>query len=650
MSNLAKALLFVFLTSMVPFKGPVMAQDQDRPLTTRSKKAQKAYENALELYAMREYSGARRDLLNALDADPGFIEAYLVLGDVYSALKMPDNAIQSYRSAIAIDPAFFPNAMFLLAELEYNTGSYSDALDHYTAYLEMKGIPKEKKIKTQQRISCCEFAIRAIANPVPFNPVNLSDKVNTADDEYVNAITADDQLVFFTRNLTKAEPSSGRMRREEDFYRSEKKDGTWSLARPLGPPINTDGNEGALYISPDGMNLYFAGCDRTDGLGSCDLYHAVRQGNTWTVPVNMGKPVNSAKWETQPSVTPDGKTLYFTSNRPGSVGGSDIWVSRREQSGRWGLPQNLGEVINTPEDEMNPFIHPDGKTLYFASKGGVGMGGFDLYVARMSDDSTWQTPVNLGYPINGNTDEIALIVNAAGDLAYFSSDKLGGNGKNDIYYFELYKEARPSAVSYIKGKVYDADTREPLQAGFSLVDLQSGETTVVSVSDPVSGEFLVTLPVGKDYALQVKRDGYLFFSDHVALKDQYTAGDPFLKDVPLQPVRAGKIVAMNNIFFETDRSDLKPESHIELNSLLELLRNNPGVKIEIRGHTDNTGSEEHNLALSTARAKVVYDYLVSKGINAERLVYKGFGETSPLAGNDTERGRQLNRRTEFRVL
>ena len=364
----------------------------------------------------------------------------------------------------------------------------------------------------------------------------------------------------------------------------------------------------------------------------------------------MGIRVNSSAWDSQPSISSDGKTLYFASSRSGGKGNMDIWKSTRDDNGIWTAPVNLGDSINTGRDEQSPFIHPDGKTLYFCSSGHPGMGSYDIFYSRMDDNGNWSTATNIGYPINSSDADGFLFVNAIGNKAYFSSEKFGGKGGLDIYSFDLYEAARPTAVTYMKGTVYDSKTKKRLQAKFELVDLSNSKTVAQSESDPLTGEFLVSLPSDRNYALNVSRDGYLFYSENFELKGDHSQLKPFMKDVYLQPIEAGSIVILKNIFFDFDKFDLKPESLIELNRLLDLLKKNPALKIEIGGHTDNKGTAEYNQKLSESRSRSVFDFLVNKGIDKSRLSYKGYGLTKPIDTNDTDEGRANNRRTEFKVV
>jgi outer membrane protein OmpA-like peptidoglycan-associated protein len=320
-----------------------------------------------------------------------------------------------------------------------------------------------------------------------------------------------------------------------------------------------------------------------------------------------------------------------------------------QPDGSWSIPENLGDSVNTKFEEMAPFIHPDNQTLYFASRGHPGLGGLDLYQTKKDSSGRWKTPVNLGYPLNTCADEITLLVNTKGDLAYISSDKLGGKGRQDIYSFVLYPAVRPIPCTYFKGKVFDAQTRRKLEARFILTDLNKQQVVAESFSDPSTGEFLLVLPTDRNYALNVSCKGYLFYSEHFALSGIHSIDRPFLKDIPLKPIRIGESVILKNIFFDTDRYELKPTSISELTKLLELLQKNPNLKVEISGHTDNQGSAEYNIVLSQNRARAVFDYLTSNGISPSRLTFSGYGLSRPIDSNDTPEGRANNRRTEFRV-
>lgn len=642
MISLRIFLLFSILCTFLP----VSAQKQ---LSTKSVKATSYYQQAIAKAGIRDFDKAIFLLQEAIKEDPNFIEAIITLGEVYGDNMQDSLAIATLKESIALNPNFFPGTYSNLANLEFNNGLYDDALAHIKAYFTFP--VTNPKFRTEAEIlqKNCEFAVNAIKHPVPFSPKNLGPDINSKYDEYWPSLSADAQTMVFTVKLPiDTNNTESYANRQEDFYFSNFEDGRWTKAEPVGAPLNTPGNEGAQTISGDGKLMIFTGCNRRDGYGNCDLYFSKKEGDRWTVPQNMGRPINTSAKETQPSLSPDGKTIYFASNRAGTKGGLDIWKTTLGDDGFWGEPVNLGDSINTPYDDQSPFIHPDNQTLYFSSKGWTGMGGYDLFVSRRKGDTSWTQAMNLGYPINTNYNEVGMIVDARGSTAYYSSNRLGGQGGDDIYSFDLYKEARPTPVSYMKGKVFDAETLLPLNARFELIDLGSAKTIMDAWSNN-DGSFLICIPEGKDYALNVNKKGYLFYSDNFTM----THGDfsqPFLKDVPLKPIKAGETVVMRNIFFDHDSYKLKDESRIELERLAKLLRENPAIQIEISGHTDNTGNADYNLKLSENRAKAVAEFLVRLGIEPVRLISKGYGQTLPVASNDTDEGRAQNRRTEFKVI
>jgi outer membrane protein OmpA-like peptidoglycan-associated protein/tetratricopeptide (TPR) repeat protein len=621
-----------------------------------SKKATKLYESGKLYYESSNDDLAIADLEKALKEDSKYIDVYLLLGYIYSDKGRNADAINAFNQVMELDPINYQVINFTLGRLNFFLGKYEDAKKAYEYYLKYPRANPENAIIAKRDIASCDFALKAIKNPVPFNPKNLGEGVNTDLDEYFPCVTADDQTILFTRLLKDPQAYGGR---QEDFYISKKENGIWQKALNLGAPINTKNNEGAPTISPDGQQIIFVACQGIEGYGvgrkgygSCDLFWSRKKGNNWSAPVNLMDPVNSRNWETQPSISADGKTLYFVRGivtREG-IKEQDIYTSVKSDDGTWGLPVKLSNKINTPGREESVFIHPDGNTLYFSSDGHIGMGGLDIYVSKKDEKGEWGIPVNLGYPINTHNDENSLLVSADGKLAYFASDREGGFGGLDLYSFDLPEQVRPDLVSYMKGKVYDAENKNPLEANFQLIDLATGKIIVEALSNPGNGEFLVCLPANKNYALNVSKNGYLFYSENFSLKEGGSNMQPVKKDVPLSPIKEGEKVVLKNVFFETAKFDLKEESKIELDKLVAFLQKNPTLKIEISGHTDNQGDKKSNLTLSENRSKSVSAYLISKGVASERLFSKGYGDTMPVADNATPEGRSLNRRTEFKIL
>jgi len=634
--------LFFVFTLFISLNINLFAQ---QPAKTR---ADKQFGKAVQLYNRHDFANALRLLDDLLRDEPTYAEAWLLKGDMYNDMEEFPNAISSYKKAIEVDSAFFPPAYYILANLYFDTEKYSEAKESYLRYLAFKPKIQAELKRTSENLLLCDFRLQMMKNPVPFNPVNIGPNVNSSGYEYINAVSLDESQLYFTRKG--ADPRS-----DESFYRSisaRSANGqlNWSPAIEIGAPINTPGNEGALCVSPDGMTIIITCCSRGDSYGSCDLYSSRKVGNNWSEPVNLGPDVNTTAWESQPCLAADGRTLFFVSTRRGSKGGSDIYKTIQQSDGYWSTPINLGDSINTAVDEMAPFIHPDGRTLYFSSRGHMGMGGADLFVSRIDKNGNWLKPENIGYPVNTNRDEINLIINALGTEAMISAEREKGFGNIDIYRFELPVESRPESISYVHGKVYDKNTLLPLSAAFELIDMQNNTVVVNSSSDAVTGEFVMSLPVDKSYALNVSCKGYLFYSMNFSLSDGHDLTNPVKLDIPMQPVAVGEKVVLHNIFFDTDKFDLLPDSKAELTKLIAFLSKNTTMHIEIGGHTDTEGSEIHNMTLSQNRAKAVFDYLTSNGVGAEKLSYKGYGESMPIADNDTPEGRAKNRRTEFKVI
>ena len=632
------------------------AQPLGYELSTKSKKAAKLYEAATKAFDSYDYEGTISKLNKAVDVDPRFYEAYLLMGEVYVEKKQTNKAIEAFKKTISISPDCFPPIYLNLGNLEFNLGEYQDAKKYLNKYLKYRRNPEGLIEKAEFRIRCCDFALNAIKNPVAFKPINLGANINTKFREYFPCMTVDDNTLLFTRQI---DDMSAQGKTQEDFFISKKKNGKWSESKNLGPPVNTILNEGAPTLSPDGNMIIFAACElygdygkNRKGYGSCDLFLTYRNGRFWSKPQNLGYSVNTNQWETQPSLSSDGRTLYFirgTITKEG-INNHDIYVTKYIDKGIWTNPRKLSNKINTPRVEESVFIHPDGRTLYFSSDGHPGMGGLDIFVSRMDENGEWQEPVNLGYPINTLKNENSLLVSGDGNIAIIASDREGGYGLLDLYYFNLPEQYKPIPLTYMKGVVYDKETNKKLRAKFELIELKTGKIIVESFSDPVGGDFLVSIPSDRDYALNVAKDGYLFYSDNFSMKGEYSDLKPYLKDIPLQPVKIGETVVLKNIFFDTDKYVLKPESKVELDKLVALLKNNPSMKIIIGGHTDNVGSVEDNLILSDNRAKAVYNNLVKHGIKAERLRWKGYGETKPIKTNKTPEGRAINRRTDFVVF
>ncbi|MDY0102571.1 MAG: OmpA family protein [Lentimicrobium sp.] len=629
-----RLLFLMFL--LMPFM--LLAQKQSEGRET------KHHLKALQYYKASAFDEALLELEKAIKINPEHIESWLLQGDIYSIRREDSLAINSYSEAISINEGFFPPALYILANLQFNEMCYAESIANYEKYLTYPNVKSAESERAKKNISLALFRIEAMQNPVPFEPVNLGKDVNTAGYEFINYLSADGENLFFTRRTPK-----GPQKDEEFYFATRYMDTLWGNVKSLGAPVNTPGDEGALCLSPDGQLLFFAACNRPDSYGSCDLYVSTRMGDVWGDPQNLGPMVNSAQWDSQPTFSPDGRTLFFVSNRPGGYGSSDIWFTQKDGK-IWTNPQNAGAVINTSEAERGPFIHPDGQTLYFSSKGHPGMGEGDIFMSRLNSEGEWSKPENIGFPVNTKADEVNLVVDLQGRFAYISSSMDGSNGLTDIYSFCLPEHVKPLLVTYLKGMVYDSISEKKLGADFILTDLVSGKEVIKSSSNTTTGEFLVTIPAHRNYALTIEKNGYLFYSAHLFIDQEAGIENPYLRDFLLKPIIKDEVTILRNVFFETDSSRLLPESKAELDKLYNFMVKNHEVSIEISGHTDNTGAIAYNMELSKKRAESVYKYLIDKGINPVKLTFKGYGDSNPVATNMTTEGKAANRRTEFRIV
>jgi outer membrane protein OmpA-like peptidoglycan-associated protein len=625
---------------------------------TEDKKASNFYEEARQHKRFGRIEQAEIYFQKALERDPEYLDALFELSDMYMNMGKTADAKKHIEAIVEKNERYAPSLIVTLAMMAQMEDDFQKALGYYEQYMTIAPPESNNYLAAKRGAANCEFAMWAMEHPVPFEPINLGPGVNSENDDYFPAMTADQELLIYTREFYAPINPISPDGKDEDFFFSERQeDGSWGQAYNPGRPINSSWREGAPTISPDGKYVIFTICDLygqygqgKEGFGSCDLFVSVRTGKSWSNPVNMGRTINSKNWESQPSFASDGKTLYFVRGRYSRDHErfDDIYYSELI-NGKWSQAQALPPNINSTEDEESVFIHPDNKTLYFSSRGHVGLGNMDIFMSRKNDDGTWSDPVNLGYPINTPEHENSFFVSADGEYAIIASNREGGYGKLDLYSFELPDALKPNPVTYLQGKIKDAATGKPLEAFFTLIDLSSGDTIAQASSDRENGSYLVVLPSSENYALMADKKGYLFHSENFEL-DLATNKSHYTKNIDLQPIEAGRSVVLKNVFFDTDKFDLKPASKTELNKLANLLEANPEVKIEIAGHTDNQGNAAANQVLSENRAKAVYQYLIDHGISVTRLMYKGYGQSKPIATNDTEEGRAQNRRTEFRVL
>ncbi|WP_299218685.1 OmpA family protein [uncultured Aquimarina sp.] len=470
----------------------------------------------------------------------------------------------------------------------------------------------------------------------------LMKSLNSSNDDYFPMVNPSATKLYFTSKRGSRFGNPGK----EDLYTVNLYEGGIGEAQLLPDPLNSINNEGSSTFTGDGQMLVFTRCDSPDGIGGCDLYTSSLYGETWETPRNMGVTINSLKWDSQPSVSADGSKLIFSSQRKGGYGGADLYISFKNESGEWSVPENLGDRINTSSEDKSPFLAPDGRTLYFSSSGHGGYGKTDMF-KTVYIDGQWSQPINMGNVINTLYDDLYFTTSASGDYAFFASEKPGGVGGLDIYQIGLPPDMKPTATTIVTGTVWD-QFQKPITANIIIQDLSTGDYIANTLSNSKTGQYMVILPAGRSYSMTASAEGRFFNSQNFRLDDQLKYKE-VNRNITLEEIKVGAKARLNNIFFDTGKSNLTIESRLDLNRIVKMMKDSPTMIVEIGGHTDNVGEESLNMSLSFKRAQSVKHYLVQAGISADRLNAKGYGENEPFTTNLTEEGKALNRRTEFLI-
>jgi outer membrane protein OmpA-like peptidoglycan-associated protein len=617
-------------------------------LSTKSKKAIELYTMADNYRVRRQFTEAIRLLNDAIEKDRNFVEAYHRLGLTYFAMNQYKNAIANYEKGLSLTSDLRKQKVFWydMGEPYLLAGEYEKAMKVTSAFINNETQSKTRIDRATRVFRSAEFALSNQVADSTFNLRPLNDTVNRFVLQYFPVLTADQTQLIFTRR-----EGNGPNDDEDLVVSSKSEQGRWNAPVSISPNINTRLNEGTCTISADGRKLIFTSCTGRDGIGSCDLYETIKIGNDWTVPKNLGRNVNSIEWESQPSLSADGRKLYFVSDRRTGLGQRDIWVSTLDDKGQWTKALNVGKPVNSPYDEMSPFIHANNRTLFFASNGLPGFGGYDIFFTE-KDSSTWTPPKNIGGPINDHQDQYSLFITADGLKGYYSHEETleSGLSKSKIIEASIPMENQLKYRSnYVKGIIRDKLTKEPLSAKIELVNIATNAVESLVGSDAVSGEYLMVLTQGAEYALYVNKTAYLFKSYYFNYSE-VTDFEPIIINIDLDKADIGSLAVLNNIFFEFNQYELMEKSVPELRKVIRFLTENPALRVEISGYTDNAGSLEYNLKLSDNRALSVYNYLISNGIDKKRLNHKGYGPNRPVYPNTTEEGRQLNRRIEFKII
>jgi len=630
---------------------------QQVPASITDSKARSLYEKAQSLYYKdRQPQQALLVWQQLIDKFPDYGDPYLRRGSLLVTMGDNANALQSYKTGLAklpVEPARAGDYL-LLGKLAGQVGDYAAVRQAYTSYLATNPTNKAQVALAKLQLQNCDFAAEAMAHPTGPAPELLPAPLNQFRDQYFPVLTADNKSLIFTAQRS---PEKRGQENEDVFISAVAADGTFGVPQSISPNINSRENEGTATISGDGNTLVFTSCGRAGGVGGCDLYISRRRGNQWTAPRNLGLLVNSKAWDSQPSLSADGRTLYFSSERGGGLGGNDIYVTTLGPDDSWTPARNLGAPINTPGDDLGPFIHASGTTLYYATNGLVGLGSSDIFRSELGANGQWSTPRNLGYPFNTFANEASLFISSDNKRAYYtrSEPPKPGEVRGALPAIRIYGTEVPASVraretsSYAQGRVFDAVTKQPLNAVVQLFDLSTNVLTQQVYSDAENGQYTAVLNEGRAYAMYATAPGYLLksLSFDYSNRQQF---DPLTLDIYLDPAKSGRSAVLNNLFFDSNQATLKPRSRTELDRLVEFLRQNPTLRVEVAGHTDNVGTPAANLSLSQRRAQAVLAYLSAHSVPAARLRAHGYGETKPVAANDTEAHRAQNRRIELRIL
>lgn len=618
------------------------------------------------------YIQARDAYLQVLDYDPDNLKANYMAGRLYLETVDKEKATQYLVKVYSLNPGYTFDLLYLIGR-SYQFGlDFDNAIDYYNRYLDKvrsnpgyNGVDFVSTDDAQKRIKECNTGISLVANPLNYNITNVGDGVNSEWPDYGPTIDENETMLIFTSRRRQGNMNENVYEDNfpyEDIYISRKVDDKWGPAKNMGPVINTPYFESSLTLTKDGKQLYLY-LDTNAG----DIYVSnLKPDGSWSAPVPLQGNINSSSKETSVSISPNGNVIYFASDRPGSIGGLDLYYSIKNKRGIWLDVKNMGPVINTPEDDDFPFIDYDSKTLYFSSKGHQGMGGFDIYKSVYdSSKRDWITPVNIGYPMNTPDNDISFIATKDGKRGYFSSVREDGLGYQDIYMFTIPEEVRKIDEENTQMPLKPVASLKPVTINVSVTD-ESGNPLDADVKfrncddrylGPVTrisqGTYIIAANFGSDKncTLSAEKDGYMYVNKNITIPGSSEINRSISVSLILKNLTAGNSMVLHNIYFDFDKSTLRPESYIEINKMYHMLKENSKLIAEIAGYTDNIGSEDYNYRLSYRRAKAVVDVLIRKGIDPIRIRAHGYGEEDPIASNDDEiDGRELNRRVEFHVM
>ncbi len=619
------------------------AQKQSLCPESSVKKSNHYLEDAKDAKKSRKPFTQIVELVNkSLVEDSANGQAYKFLAETAYAAHEGKAMSIAYIKLIELCPDATADAYYRLANYQYETKEFAEAIKNFQSFLDFNKVNEENALDANQKITRANLMM----HPVPFNPIPLKN-VSTGEPEYLAIISPDQDFCFFTRRFEETKRGALTSMSVEKFMMSKKVNDEFDGGQPMPFPFNKSGNnnEGGASISIDNKHLFFT----VNKNGNFDIYTSDESNGKWSEPRSLSDLVNDKKlWDSQPSVSPDGKKIYFASFRDSINETSDIYLTQKDENGNWGKPYLLGSQINTKGNERTPFIHPDNKTFYFSSDNLPGMGGFDIYMCKMNNDGSFSDPINLGYPINTEGNEVGFFVSTDGKKGYFASDHLRGPGGYDIFEFELPEKARPERVLFLKGDLKDDDNKTFSDVKIELKNSLTKEIIDVGY-DTLSGKYASVVLFNEDYIMTVKKKGFAFNSTYFS-KDDTSLVATQKVNVKLKKIEVGQAYPLNNIHFSSSSSNLNDQDKNIITDFADYLKENDQIKLAINGFTDNAGNPLENLTLSEQRAKAVFEFLASCGIDRSRLSYQGFGEKKPLASNETEQGKAQNRRTEFLII
>ena len=665
-------LLFLYFTSVLPTK----AQDDESGGPGKfcrddiSKKAMALYEKGID---RKKYKKPERleFLQKCLQLEPDFPEALVAVGlELAARCKLEEKpftpTVPFFMKAIGLCPQVHSEPYYYIGFDYYEKMMNDSAIKYLQKFIAFKDDDQKKFAKDwSAEVGQAKMMVKSakkessLRRNVLFNP-SVVMGVSTERDEYLAYISPDDKSCYFTRRVpmdNKNQVFASDKEKEQFMIAKRDNTGKFDHGQPMEAPFNTtDDNQGGCSISIDNKRLYFAMMKQEGGLQpNCDIYVSEYVNGSWSDIRKISPNVNDPKyWDSQPSIASDGVTLYFASDRPGGYGGIDLYFTKRDpKTGQWSKPENMGPTINTKGDEKTPFIHSDSETLYFSSNGHFGFGAYDIFYTRKNEKGEWEEPENIGSPINGTTDDTGFLVSRDSKTGYFFSFDEGkvkgrGMGRYDLFGFELYKEARPQEIQLVKG-VAKKDSTPVAGAVIEVKDIASKRITYATV-DSSSGEYMIAVKKSSNVVVTVKKDSIAFNSKIIHGSELKDKGEAVEVNLEVSEAKQGSTFVLNNIYYNTNSAELKPESKIILEGFADYLKENPEIRIEIQGHTDNVGNPKDNDALSTNRAFSVKAMLEELGVDGHRIEAKGYGSQRPVADNHTEEGRAKNRRTEFMIL